>query len=235
MEILSFICGLALSVSPLHASFSGVSADSTVIYEVYEEDLIVEIPHLCVDSVTPRVYGKFYERDSRSVTTVYSWVNELPQFVYDGKGSVDGETPFARYIRESGVFDDESDVTRNARYTVVIERDGSISYLHRVHGKGDRDFYAKIEKMLGGMPHWKPGSHNGSKVRVLATLYVVHPKASRKPTITFANPYFKNKNEVGASANVGNVKSAPRTTKVKMTNFRLMPQRISKRPLKDAQ
>ena len=190
-----FSIGLFLNVPILYSFSQNVSTDSTVIYDVTGEYLIGYTPSLYFDSIAPRFYGKLYEEATQQNTAVYTWVNELPQFVYDGKGTIKEETSFQRYIRESGVFENEDDFTKNARYSLVIERDGSISHLQWMRGKGDSAFYARIEDVLLSMPRWKAGNHNGETARVLAILYIMHPKARRKSDVTFGLPYLKDKNQ----------------------------------------
>lgn len=103
----------------------------------------------------------------------------------------------------------------------MIERNGSINFLHREHGKGDSVFYAKIESVLRNMPHWMPGSHNGKKERVLVQLLIMHPEARRKTTIRFGEPYFMDKNEIRVPTRVEGAtnKVSPRITRVKRTIF----------------
>jgi len=53
--------------------------------------------------------------------------------------------------------------------TFIVEKDGSITQIKALKGIGEL-FEAEAEKVVGKMPKWAPGKHEGQAVRVMLSL-----------------------------------------------------------------
>lgn len=179
--------GVAVHAEPEDSITVVVSAEESVQYFK-----LVDVP----DSSYAVPYKVVYEEVKGINTVVYSWVAEMPRFIYEGAGTVAHANAFDEYVRRYGLYDHIADTTFHATYDAVIERDGSVSNLQHVGGNGTTAFQNKVERMLLDMPRWKPGYHKDAAQRVWVRLNICHPNSSGESVTEFVGKPRMTKREV---------------------------------------
>lgn len=169
--------------------------DSAFIVSAKDGSEYVEIE---VDSMAaPIIYKKaMYEEATQSMTPVYAWVNELPLFVGDKQGKVNGEDALSRYINKQKLFTEGVERAQLLEYFAVIERNGSMSNIElRSKSYGtDSTAVERASRMLAEMSRdstlWLPGKHDGVAHRVVTSLLIYcdpkAPKGSGKTTGSYS-------------------------------------------------
>lgn len=168
--------GVAVHAEPEDSITVVVSAEESVQYFK-----LVDVP----DSSYAVPYKVVYEEVKGINTVVYSWVAEMPRFIYEGADTVGHANAFDEYVRRYGLYDHIADTTFHATYDAVIERDGSMSNLQRVGGNGTTAFQNKVERMLLDMPRWKPGYHKDAAQRVWVRLHIYHPEGNGESRVEY--------------------------------------------------
>ena len=160
--------------------------DDSITVRISAEESVqfLKFTEVSIDSTFAVPHKVIYEETKGIATLVYSWVNQMPRFVYGVSETPDTVNAFHKYVKGYGLYTNASD-TCNATYDAVVERDGSISNLQRIHGNGDSIFHNKVERMLLDMPRWEPGHHKGNSQRVWVRLRISNPDNIEGSSIQF--------------------------------------------------
>lgn len=102
---------------------------------------------------------------------IYDMVERMP--VFPG-----GPAALKKYLEENVIYP-ESALGEEGRVIVsfVVEKDGTVSNA-KVRRSIHPDLDKEAERVVGSMPKWRPGKHNGEAVRVKYNV-----------PITFRSPY----------------------------------------------
>lgn len=109
------------------------------------------------------------DNEAKIDNVVYGFnaVDEFPQFP-------GGSSAMFEYISKNlryPVAAEENGIQGNVTLTCIIERDGSISDVKVVKSIAP-SLDKEAQRLVRSMPHWTPGKHNGSVVRVKCTIPV---------------------------------------------------------------
>ncbi len=119
---------------------------------------LITASHSLAAQVTPEV-----QKESESKT--YTKIDEMPVFPYDLRAYV---YLHLNYPVSAKINKIEGKVIAS----FVVQKDGSIKKVKIVKGIGG-GCDEEVIRMIEGMPAWKPGKHNGKRVKVLFKLPVV--------------------------------------------------------------
>ncbi|MCW3123696.1 MAG: energy transducer TonB [Flavipsychrobacter sp.] len=90
------------------------------------------------------------------------WVSQMPQFVGDMEAYIAAHLNYPEMARSINI-------EGTVMVQFVVNEDGSVSNTKVVRGIGG-GCDDEAQKMVKGMPHWKPGKQNGTPVKVFFTL-----------------------------------------------------------------